>query len=288
MRLRITLAALAVLLAGCEPSFNVDFVATPLADEDAAVTLRLEGVELRKTDGNTDELTRSSTGVYLVDSTVDPVPEDLLSDSKIDGGRYDALKLLLAGDDDLGEVTRPGEPDETIEAGTTTVQFSPVSFSIDEDEDKTTSLVVALDLVLSLSENEDEDGFTLDPLIRVMEIDEASSVIGNIPASRFGDATCSTGMALVYAFVGRDIEPDERDGTGVEPYATAPIVRRGSGAAATYLLDYLPPGEYTLAFTCQGELENGRLHSEDEDIEFFEGGEVTLEAGENVRVDFDS
>ena len=288
MRLRLALAALAVLLAGCEPSFNVDLVATPLADEDARVTLRLEGVELRKTDGNTDELTRSSTGVYLVDSTVDPVPEDLLSDSKIDGGRYDGLKLLLADDADLGEVTRPGEPDETIEAGSATVQFAPVSFDIDKDDDTTTSLVAALDLVLSLSENENEDGFTLDPLIRVMEIDDAASVIGNIPASRFGDAACSTGTALVYAFAGRDIEPDERDGAGAEPYATAPIVRRGNGAAATYLLDYLAPGDYTLAFTCQGQFENGRLPSEDDDIEFFEGGEVTLEAGENVRLDFDS
>jgi len=288
MRLRIALAALAVLLAGCEPSFNVDLVATPLADEDAKVTLRLEGVELRKTDGNTDKLTRSSTGVYLVDSTVDPVPEDLLSDSDIDGGRYDALKLLLADNDDLGEVTRPGQPDETIEAGTTTVLFAPVSFDIDEDDDKTTSLVVALDLVLSLSENEDEAGFTLDPLIRVMELDDAASVSGNIPASRFADSACNAGTALVYAFAGRDIDPDERDGAGIEPYATAPIVRRGSGAAATYLLDYLPPGDYTLAFTCEGQFENGRLPAEDEDIDFFEGANVELEAGESVRVDFDS
>ncbi len=286
MRLRIALAALAVLLAGCEPSFNVDLVATPLADEDAIATIRLDGVELRKTDGNTDKLTRSSTGEYIVDATVDTVPEDLLSNSDIDGGRYDGLKLLLA--DDLGDVSRPGRADETIEAGTATLLYAPVSFDIDEDDDKTTSLVVALDLVLSLSEKENEAGFTLDPLIRVMDIDDASSVSGSIPASRFADPACSTGTTLVYAFAGRDIEPDERDGTGVEPYATAPIIRRGTGNAGTYLLDYLPPGDYTLAFTCEGQFENGRLPSEDEEIDFFEGGQVQLKAGESVRVDFES
>lgn len=286
MRLRIAFAALAALLAGCEPSFNVDLVATPLADEDAIATIRLDGVELRKTDGNTDKLKRSSTGEYIVDATVDTVPEDLLSNSDIDGGRYDGLKLLLA--DDLGDVSRPGRADETIEAGTATLLYAPVSFDIDEDDDKTTSLVVALDLVLSLSEKENEAGFTLDPLIRVMDIDDASSVSGSIPASRFADPACSTGTTLVYAFAGRDIEPDERDGTGVEPYATAPIIRRGTGNAGTYLLDYLPPGDYTLAFTCEGQFENGRLPSEDEEIDFFEGGQVQLKAGESVRVDFES
>lgn len=286
MCLRIAFAALAALLAGCEPSFNVDLVATPLADEDAIATIRLDGVELRKTDGNTDKLKRSSTGEYIVDATVDTVPEDLLSNSDIDGGRYDGLKLLLA--DDLGDVSRPGRADETIEAGTATLLYAPVSFDIDEDDDKTTSLVVALDLVLSLSEKENEAGFTLDPLIRVMDIDDASSVSGSIPASRFADPACSTGTTLVYAFAGRDIEPDERDGTGVEPYATAPIIRRGTGNAGTYLLDYLPPGDYTLAFTCEGQFENGRLPSEDEEIDFFEGGQVQLKAGESVRVDFES
>ncbi len=285
MHLRLVLAALALLLAGCESSFNVDFVATPLSTEDSTVTLRLEGVELRKTSSGTSKLTRNSTGEYRFENGAVATPADLLSNSDIDGDEYAGLSLLLA--DDPGTVTRSGQPDETIEAGTASGAEALVAFSVDDDSDDTTSLVVALDGVLSLSENEDEAGFTLDPVIRAMEKDDASSVSGTIPASRFGDAACRTGTALVYVFKGLDVTPDERDGVGVEPLATAPILRSGAGAPGTYVIDYLPPGNYTLAFTCEGQFENGRLPSEDEDIDFFEGAEVRLDPGERVRVDFD-
>lgn len=287
MPLRLAFAALAVLLAGCEPSFNVDLVVTPPADDDAVVTLRMDGVELRKSGGDFDALTRNSTGEYTAQAgTQQPSPEDLLSGSDIDGGSYDAIRLLLA-DDPLGDVQRPRVNDEDIEAGTA-ASDTPVSFSIDDDEDNTTSLTVVLDLVLSLSEKEDEAGFTLDPAIRAMQTDDAASVTGSIPASRFADTACSTGTTLVYAFKGQNVEPDERDGVGVEPFATARIVRTGAGTPGTYVLNFMPPGSYTLAFTCEGQFENGRLAAEDEDVDFFEGPNVTLDAGENARVDFDT
>lgn len=286
MHLHLALASLAVLLAGCESSFNVDFVATPLTDEDSAVTLRLEGVELRKTSGGTSRLTRNATGEYVVENGVDPVPADLLSNSDIDGDEYAGLRLLLA--DDPGTVSRTGLPDEAIEAGTGTGAEALVAFEVDDDSDDTVSLVIALDLVLSLAENEDEPGFTLDPVIRAMERADAASVGGTIPGTRFADPACSLGTALVYAFSGRDIVPDERDGVGVEPLATAPILRNAPDATGTYMLDVLAPGDYTLAFTCEGQFENGRLPAEDEDVDFFDGAEVSLDPGDSLRVDFDS
>ena len=284
MHRRLVFAVLAVLLAGCEPSFNVDLVVTPPADDDAVVTVRLDGVELRKSGGDFEELTRSSTGEYRADGGTEPSPEDLLSGGDIDGGRYDAIRLLAA--DPLGEVQRTSVPDEDLEPGTVAAD-TPVSFSIDEDEDQTTSLTVVLDLVLSLSKNDDEPGFTLDPAIRAMKTDDAASVTGSIAAVLLANPACSTGTALVYAFKGLNVEPDERDGAGVEPFATARIVRAGANTPGTYALDYLPRGPYTLAVTCEGQFENGRLPAEDEDIDFFDGAEeITLDEGENGRVDF--
>lgn len=286
MLLRLSLPALALLLAGCDPSFNVDFVATPLADTTAAVTLRLEGVDLRKTDGTTVTLTRNSTGEFRVQGLTQPVAAELLSKSNIDGGEYDRLRLRLA--DDPGTVARTAQTTEDIEAGTATGDDTAVAFDINADKSGTTSLLVALDTVLSLSEKTDGTGFTLDPVIRAMDNGDAARVSGSIPTSRFADAACSTGTRLVYAFVGTGVTADERDGVGVEPIATAPIERSVAGGPGSYVLDFMPPGEYTLAFTCEGQFENGRLHSDDEAIDFFDGPDVTLEPGDNVRVDFDA
>lgn len=276
--------ALSGLLAACEPAFDVDFVATPLPG-DGEVLLRLEGVELRKTGGGTERIDRGSTGEYRIPGQTDPVARELISNSDIDGGEYAGLRLRLA--DPAGQVARVGQTRQDIEIGNADGDEAAVAFMVDSDEDERISLLVVLDLVLSLSREEGEPGFTLDPRIRAMETQDIAAVRGSIPATRFINAACTAGTTLVYAFAGKDITPDERDGSGVEPLATAEIRRNGAGTAGTYRLDPLPPGDYTLAFTCQGERENGRLAAED-GIEFFEGAQLKLEPGDDLTVDFEA
>lgn len=285
MNSRPTLIACSLLLAACEPQFNVDFVATPL-DSESDVTLRLDGVDLRQLDGSTETLTRNSTGEYVIAGAMAmPVPADLLSNSNIDGGEYTGLLLRLA--DNLGSVSRTGQPLAFIEAGVATVQAADVGFMVDGDRDQTLSLVVAMDLALSLSEN--NGAFTLDPLIRAMESEDAASLSGNIPASRFADAGCSAldSIARAYLFDGTDAEPDERDGSNPEPFAVADVLRGAAGSGGTYRFDYLPPGDYTLALTCDGQFENGRRTAEPE-MDFDLEGNVRLDAGQDRVLDFET
>lgn len=275
------------LLAGCKSSLDVDLVTGP-APEDAAVTVRVEGVDLRRIDGDLEKIRRNAIGEFTAQDGTPDEARELVGNAEIDNGEYAGIRLILA--ENAGLVQVDGDPDEPIEpADAADTRDTEVAFDFEDDDDRDVHLVVALDLVLSLSQDPDTGDFTLDPVIRAMESQDAASVGGAIPASRFDDLACNEGTARVYAFVGSGIEPDERDGNGAEPLAVADIVRGGPGAAGEYQFRYMPPDDYTLALTCESEFENGIEPAEDEVIDFFDGAEdIRLDPGEDLRVDFDA
>lgn len=283
--LPIALAAFLPLLAGCESSFDIELVTGP-APEDTTVTVRLEGVDLRRIDGDLEEVRRNDVGEFTSQAGTEDRPEDLVTNAKIDNGEYAGIRLRLA--DDAGTVEFTDDPDVVIEASDEAeTRDAPVAFDFDEDDNDDIRVLVALDLVLSLSQDEPGGDVTLDPVIRAMESEDAASVGGTIPASRFDDDTCLEGTARVYAFVGTNVEPDERDGNEAEPIAVADIVRADNNSEGTYQFRYMPPDDYTLAFTCEGEFENGIEPADDEVIDFFEGADIRLDPGEDLTVDFD-
>lgn len=283
----IALAALP-LLAACKSSVDVQLVVGP-APEDTIVTVRLEGVDLRRIDGDLEEVRRSGVGEFVSEAGSADTPDDLVTDANIDSGEYAGVRLHLA--DDAGDVDFADDPDVIIEAAENAdTRDTPLAFDFDEDDGDDVKLLVALDLVLSLSQDNPGDDVVLDPVIRAMEDDDAASISGTIPASRFaGEPDCAQGEGTrrVYAFVGSGVEPDERDGNGAEPIAVADIVRTSNSSDGTFEFRYMPPDDYTLAFTCEGEFENGIQPAEDEVIDFFEGPDIRLDPGEDLQVEFD-
>lgn len=284
--LLISLAALPLLI-GCESSADIQLVVGP-APEGTTVNVRLDGVDLRRIDGDLEEVRRDSVGEFTVQAGSDPTPQDLVTNANLNNSEYAGIRLRLA--DDAGTVEFTDDPDVIIEASPNAdTRDAKVAFDFDEDDDDDKRIVVALDLVLSLSQDQVGDEVILDPVIRAMESQDAASVGGSIPASRFDDDTClEGGTARVYAFVGNNIEPDERDGNEAEPIAVADIVRADLQSDGTYQFHFLPPDDYTLAFTCEGEFENGIEPADDEVIDFFEGADIRLDPGEDLVVDFDA
>jgi hypothetical protein len=281
------LVVLPLLLGGCKSSFDIDFVTGP-APENSTVTVRVEGVDLERIDGDVEEVRRNSTGEFTSRAGVPDDVQELVTDADIKNGEYARVRLRL--DDDAGTVRIEGDPDEPIDpSDTADTREAEVAFDFEDDDSNDQRIVVALDLVLSLSQDEDTGDFTLDPVIRAMDSEDAGTISGTIPASRFDDAACDddTAQLRVYAFVGTGVEPDERDGTGAEPIAVADIVRTSNTSAGTFQFRFMPPDDYTLAFTCEGEFENGIEPADDEVIDFSEGEDIRLDPGEDLRVDFD-
>jgi hypothetical protein len=79
-----------------------------------------------------------------------------------------------------------------------------------------------------------------------------------------------------------EVEPDDRDNNGVEPFATASVTTDQIGGSFSYILRFLPEGDYTLALTC---LADDETPAEDEDLEFQNVDDLQLESEESLRHD---
>lgn len=265
----VPLAAVALLLAACETSFDARLSADPV-DEATRVNLPLEGLALRTRDGQIhslrlDRAARVDLTVFDLDS-----PYELIVNHRIDEGDYEAVQLLLDTED--AELQRPDGGVVSVEISGA-APFVPLAFSIDEDGGATVEL--SLDLRLSLSE-QDDGRYRLRPVMRAVLAGDGAVVRGEVSPLLLTDAACARGAA-VYLFEGRDIEPDERDGRGVEPYATGRVDTQF--APALYRIGVLPAGDYTLALTCDGEFEDG-LNAADPPLRFLARETLTLLRGE--------
>src|SRR5690606_31084979 len=155
--------------------------------------------------------------------------------------------------------------------------YAPLRFEVeDNDSSSSESFTLVLDLRQSLSFDGGPDEYTLTPVMRTVVTGDAGRIQGNVSIS------CAVGnlsTGAVYLFQGRDITPDDIDGAGVEPFATAPIFTGQGGASFFYALRYLPEGDYTLAVTCIG---NDEDPLEDQDLRFRNVVNVSLDRRETV------
>jgi hypothetical protein len=157
-----------------------------------------------------------------------------------------------------------------------------LSFSIDEDESSEDAFTLTLDLRQSLIFNDDDDEYTLQPHLRSIEDGTSGEITG------FVDITCPSGTSLadggaVYLFTGQDVEPDDRDGVGVEPFATTDLFQT-TDARRAYGLRFLPEGDYTIAVTCEGNLESP--DTDEDEMDFQMTDNVQVDEDRTVRVDF--
>jgi hypothetical protein len=102
-------------------------------------------------------------------------------------------------------------------------------------------------------------------------------------------AACPAGTTLetggaVYLFEGSDVTPDDLDGVDAEPYATTRVVPSGTPDAFDYTLRFLPPGDYTLALTCQGDAD---ILDQSDDLTFVDTQNVRLDTAAAAEVDLD-
>lgn len=277
--MRSATCGFALLLAACDPAFDADVAADPpsdpatLADDPMRVILPLEGINLRTEDGEVRRITRGDPALVDLIRFDGQSVFSLLSNRKIREGRYRGVQLLIDAQDAEVQTLAGGVFPIDLSA---TPPFVPVSFSIKDDDRE--SLTLALDLRLSLARRGD-DRYQFDPVLRAVRNGDAAQISGTVADTLLSDAACVRGAAI-YLFEGAGVEPDERDGAGVEPFATTPVTQ-SFGSNASYTLRFLPAGDYTLALTCDGEREDG-IDAASDDITFGDGIDIELDQGERA------
>lgn len=281
-RLGLALAAvaLALLLAGCEANFTADLATDPPADTGiTAVQVNLRGLEFRRSDGTTPTLKfRAGELVDLLDLR-DGDPLRLFTDEQLPAGRYDGVRLLFDKDEDENVVATGVDEFPLLLADG---DFAAVDFRVEDEESSQQSITLMLDLRQSLAFDEADDEYALTPQLRAIRTSDAARIEGNVTV------TCPTGTSLatggaVYLFAGRDVDPDDIDGAGAEPFATTAVVDSGFGQLR-YALRFLPGHNYTLALTCRGDEE---VLDASEDLDFRNVGNVEINDGEVLQRNLD-
>jgi hypothetical protein len=278
-RRAMALLVLGVLLAGCEARFTADLATDAPADPGITqVQVSLLGLEFRTSDGATRTLEFSSGEPVDLLDLLTGEPLRLFTNEQLPSGRYTGVRLLFDESADATVVDAEG-----LEFPVVLVDgaFAPVDFTVQDDEDSSESRTLTLDLRQSLEFDSVNDEYQLIPHLRAVRTGEAAQIEGGVAVTCPVDGSVTLGGA-VYLFSGRDVTPDDIDGTGVEPLATTRVVSDALGGQFSYALRFLAPGEYTLALTCFGDLEAADA---DDDLQFQNVTDVEPGDGEVLRVD---
>jgi hypothetical protein len=278
---RLSTLGLLALLAGCEGEVTMDLATELPADPNITqVVAGVRGLEFTKSNGGTETLEFSDAEqLDLIDYADDNGVLRLFTSETLSEGNYTGVRLLFDEDtiDDAFVSTSAGTQFPlTVTQG----DYASLSFNVEDNENNSDAFTLLLDLRQSLSFDDDSDEYTLTPVMRAVDTSEMSRIEGNVSVSCPAGDTLERGA--VYLYQGQDVTPDDIDGAGVEPFATAPIFTSTTGGGFFYALRYLPADDYTLAVTCIG---NDEEPSTDEDLEFRNVINVQLDDSETITED---
>ncbi len=250
----LAVIVIAAILMGCQGQVSVDLATEPSGDKSLRnVVADLLGVELAKSDGTTTTLEfRISRSIDLLELQNGNLLT-LFTNENLPVGVYTGIRLLFGTNASSNFVT--DNIARRFSLLLTTGDYAAMDYTVEDEKSSHESLTLTLDLRQSLSFDTTTGDYTLRPYLRSVSAADASTLAGTV------DINCASGTSLlqggaVYLFQGQDVVPDDRDGSGVEPYATASLSFSSLLGEFTYQLLDLPAGDYTLAATCNGDQED--------------------------------
>ena len=244
----VAVAALGLLLGGCDGTLTADLATDPPSDTSIrSVQVNVRGLDLRMSDGASKTLEFNSGELVDLLDLQNGKPMRLFTNEDLPVGSYTGVRLLFDKDEDGNAVTNGnGDAPLVLAAGA----YAAVDFSVEDQKSSTERLSLMLDLRQSLSFDKAKDEYTLKPMLRSVSTGDDARIEGIVTT------VCPLGPLLipgeaVYLFSGTNVDPDDLDGAGAEPFATTSVTRSLSGTLV-YSLRFLPVGDYTLALTCNG------------------------------------
>lgn len=181
----------------------------------------------------------------------------LIPGANLPGGNYQAIVLDLnaAPGNTVSSLTLNDGTVHTIyiPAGEPTSIQIPVNFTVPVGS--TVNITLDFDLRKSLIQDpNDSTQYILMPAIRAINNDDQGAINGFVNPDLIPD-NCSSS---VYAYTG-DVTPTDVDITApagsVQPITSSLVSLNTTTGKYNFSLAFLPPGQYTLAFTCQAGLD---------------------------------
>ena len=296
----LTALALATLLAACGTDSSSSGDASSSSDSGPGFSLRLTDaafddavsikltfarVRLRKVDGGWIDIpVMPSQTVDLMQLQGTKTDELDLATKLPPVGDYNELRLVLSGASmkNTIELSAGGTLELMIPSGSSSGLKVKGDFSIFED--RPTSLIADIDLRQSVKMA--GPNYIMTPVIRLVEGGNFGHVRGLLDSALLTDPSCSDAQAdtfnAAYVYSGHNVIPDDIDqqsNSDIDPIATTKISYDAGSSGYIYEAAFLPAGDYTIAFTCNSDLDD---LDADDDLKFFDIQNVTVKVNNTL------
>jgi hypothetical protein len=123
-------------------------------------------------------------------------------------------------------------------------------------------------------------GYLMRPTLRIVDDANVGAIAGHVAS----DLVTEECLPKVYVFSGAGVAPDdieEADGADADPLVVADVAVENGSTAYAYRAAFLPPGPYTVAFTCGDD-----DAAADDTLTFVGAQDVTVQANVLSTADF--
>ncbi|UCH40588.1 MAG: DUF4382 domain-containing protein [Gammaproteobacteria bacterium] len=209
--------------------------------------------------------------------------EALLSGEDVDADDYEELRLIVstAAMANTIELSSGGVVELKIPGGSSGLKING-NFSISDM--RPTSMVVDIDLRQSIIKA--GPNYIMRPVLRLIDGDNFGHVRGKVDSALLTAPSCSDAQVdtfnAVYVYVGHNVSPDDinqRSNLNVDPITTTNITYDTTTSEYMYEAAFLPLGDYTIAFTCNSDLDD---LDADDNLQFFNIQNVTVQVNDTM------
>lgn len=271
---------------GGSGTFSLSVTDAPV-DDAQQVVVTFTAVTLKPDEGDAITITLDTPRTIDLLDYQNGQSVSLVQDESVTAGDYAWIRLTLDESNNTYIVDSMGHQHPlTIPSSAQTGLKLNNSFTLSNNED----LAYTIDFDLRKSVHMTGTGsYMMRPTLRMVKDDEAGTLTGSVDAGLIAsECTSSSDVPAVYVFESGD-SVDDMDGDDGDPVATVKIEKDG---VYDYTVSPLEAGTYTVAFTCDAQLddaEDGDNSTDDDDdasMTFVGEDTVTITAGQTTTHDF--
>jgi hypothetical protein len=224
---------------------------------------------------------------------------ELLLDEQVPAGEYIWIKLHVNAEENIrdsyviedgGAEIELSIPPDRLKLGN---HFTVITGGF-------TAVVFDWNLRMGLTNPVGQPGYKLQPSLRITDMTEYGNIAGSVDPALLPptNTSCTSDMNsgdgnVVYVYEGFDVIPDDVDNNTPNPLTTADVRLNIDTGKQEYMAPFLAPGEYTVAFTCQGNMDtmpdpDDVMLDVDDLIEFTPGMNAEVKDGLTTVADFEA
>lgn len=243
-------------------------------DSAQKVVVQFSGLSIKPKKGDDIEYTFETPQSIDLLSLQGAVFTSLISEQVIPTGKYTSIRLHVNAKDGVHDtyiqLDDGSEHELTIPSGSQSGLKINSSFELKEAE----KLHLMIDFDLRKSVVVSHNQYKLRPTLRMVDMADVENISGSINTVLLTAGDCSDSYPgtdnVVYLFEGHDVTEDDVDER--DAVTSAAVNLNPANGQYEYTLAFIPPGKYTLAFTCREDDED------DDDIVFSYSENISIES----------